>query len=406
LKAPTVLLPDETIDLKKWAVVACDQYTAQPEYWESVCALVGDAPSALNIIYPEAWLHQGDGRIAGVNRAMEEYRASVLTRRIEGFILMEREISAGNRLGLIAAVDLEQYDYGADSKSLIRATEGTILERIPPRVRIRENAALESPHVLMLVDDPDQTLIEPVHAARDRLEPLYDFDLMLGGGRVRGWRVDGAAQAVMLAALARLNERARGLLYAVGDGNHSLAAAKAHWRALRETLPECERADHLARYALVEIGNLHDSSLVFEPIHRVLSGVGAEALFRALREWLRGRGMDLADASGGGIMFSLVGDGVRPLRIDPIDRSLPLSILQEFLDVYLCNHPGVEIDYVHGDDVAFGLAGENSCSLLLKPSEKANLFESVRAGGALPRKAFSMGEAREKRYYLECREIR
>ena len=407
LKAPVILLPNSETEYAKWAVVACDQYTAQPEYWETVGALVGDAPSALHIIYPEARLQEGDARIAHINRAMDHYLAKTLTRRIEGFVLVERQISTGVRLGLMAAVDLEHYDYSAGSTSPIRATEGTILERIPPRVKIRKNAHLESPHVLVLVDDPDQTLIEPLYAARDRFEPLYDFDLMMDGGHIRGWLADGKAEPGMIAALERLHARAKGLLYAVGDGNHSLATAKACWVALKEKLTEEERANHPARYALVELNNLHDASLVFEPIHRTLAGVWAEALHGALLAWLQGCGMGLMDASEDNAMFTLIGEKSRlPLRIEPIDRPLPLSVLQAFLDEYVGNNPGVEIDYVHGDDVAAGLAGENQCSILLKPIDKSILFESVRKSGALPRKTFSMGEAHEKRYYLECRAIR
>ena len=404
LKMPQILLPDARFDLTKWAVVACDQYTSQPDYWRRVQTLVGDAPSALNLIYPEAWLDQGDGRVDAINRAMRDYETTVLTRTITGFVLVERTIAAGRRLGLVAAVDLEQYDFSRGAQSLIRPTEGTILERIPPRVRIRQRASLELPHILLLVDDPARTLIEPLYAARDGLEKLYDFELMAGGGHIRGWRV--GEEAALEPALSGLMDRAEGLLFAVGDGNHSLATARQCWLNIREGLSPEERQTHPARWALAEINNLHDPALVFEPIHRALFGADAQALRRDFAAWLAGRGMALRDCASEKAMFTLTAEGVDwPLRVEGLKNPLPLATLQPFLDEWLAGQAGVSIDYIHGEDALRDLAKEGAVGILLPAMDKHALFESVRRGGPLPRKTFSMGEANEKRYYLEARKI-
>jgi len=405
LRPAEILLPDERYDLSKWAVVACDQFTSQPEYWRRVQESVGGAPSTLNIIYPEAWLNQGDQRIAQINAAMCAYERDVLTRRVAGFVLVERTIAAGRRLGLVAAIDLEQYDFSRGSASLIRPTEGTILERIPPRVRIREQATLETPHILLLADDPGRTLIEPLYEARARLPLLYDFELMAGGGHIRGWHV--AREAALSGALSGLMERADGLLFAVGDGNHSLATARQCWLNLRDTLTPDERGRHPARYALAEINNLHDPALVFEPIHRALFGARFDAVSRDFELWLRERGMSLRSAEAGEAMFAFVdGEGERPMLIEGLANPLPLYTLQRFLDAWLAAHDGSSIDYIHGEAAVRELAGGGALGILLPAMDKHVLFESVRRGGALPRKTFSMGEACEKRYYLECRRIR
>ncbi len=404
LAVPEILLPGEKYDLSKWAVVACDQFTSQPEYWEQVKNTVGDAPSTLNITYPEAWLNQGDERIGRINRAMEEYERSVLTRCVRGMVLVERTIASGRRLGLVAAVDLERYDFSAGSSSLIRATEGTILERIPPRVKIRRHAALELPHILLLADDPGRTLIEPAYQRRDSLEKLYDVELMLGGGHLRGWRVqpDGEMERALSGLLAASN----GLLFAVGDGNHSLATARQCWLDLREGLNEEERLSHPARYALVEINNLHDDALVFEPIHRVIFGADREALMAAFDGWLREKGMALAVCDREAAMFRWVrGQEEVCTRIERCTHPLPLALLQTFLDGHLSNDKDAKIDYIHGEEAVRALSSERAVGILLPAMDKHALFEAVRVGGALPRKTFSMGEAVEKRYYMECRRI-
>ena len=271
LHIPHILLPDEQIDPAKWAVVACDQYTSQPEWWENAERLVGDSPSTLHMIYPEYRLVDGTPDVPAMHETMQQYQNDVLTRAVDGFILIERGTTQGNRLGLMVAIDLEAYDYTPGSKPLIRSTEGTVIDRLPPRVAVRRGAPVELPHVMLLADDPDQTLIEPLYAHRASLRPLYDFELMQSGGHLRGWAVeDRACLDGLLDALCALHAHDNGMLFAVGDGNHSLAAARSYWQELKPTLSPEMCTDHPARYALVELVNLYDPALVFEPIHRAV----------------------------------------------------------------------------------------------------------------------------------------
>ena len=295
LKPDDIYLPAEGIDLRRWAVVACDQYTSQPDYWRRVEAYVGARPSTLHIVQPEINLERAGARIPAIHRAMREYLSNgTLVRAVRnGFTLTERTTASGARLGLVAAVDLEEYDFTPGSGAMIRATEGTIRERIPPRLRIREGAALECPHVMLLLDDPARTVIEPLHARLRETAPLCDFELMENGGRLRVWGVEGNALAPVSDALSALWERSDGFLYAVGDGNHSLATAKARWDALKPALSPEEAQAHPARYALAEIVNLHSPALAFEPIHRVLFGADMEDLVSAYRAHLASRGMKL-----------------------------------------------------------------------------------------------------------------
>lgn len=405
LSAPEILLPDEQYDLSKWAVIACDQFTSQPEYWEKVRQCVEGYPSALNIIYPEAWLDQGDARIEEINQTMCEYEQNVLTRTVNGMILVEREVTAGSRIGLMVALDLEKYDFSKESQSLIRATEGTVLERIPPRVKIRKNAGLETPHILVLADDPKKTLLEPLYENRENLEKLYDFELMLGGGHIRGWLVD--QYDTILPALDGLMNASDGLLFAVGDGNHSLATARQCWLDIKPTLTEEQQKNHPARFALVELTNVHDSALTFEPIHRVVFGADPVELAYDLDMWLEERGMRLTVCTADRAMFRWIQDyRTLPYTIENLDHPLPLAVLQTFLDAWLERHAGAEIDYIHGEDAVRELTMKpKTTGILLPAMDKFTLFDAVRAGGALPRKSFSMGEAVEKRYYLECRRI-
>ena len=295
LKPDDIYLPAEGIDLRRWAVVACDQYTSQPEYWRRVEAYVGAHPSTLHIVQPEIDLERAGARIPAIHRAMREYLSNgTLVRAVRnGFTLTERTTASGARLGLVAAVDLEEYDFTPGSGAMVRATEGTIRERIPPRLRIREGAPLECPHVMLLLDDPARTVIEPLHARLRETAPLCDFELMENGGRLRVWGVEGNALAPVSDALSALWERSDGFLYAVGDGNHSLATAKARWDALKPALSPGEAQTHPARYALAEIVNLHSPALAFEPIHRVLFGADMEDLVSAYRAHLASRGMKL-----------------------------------------------------------------------------------------------------------------
>ena len=399
VRSASILLPATNVAPEKWAVVAVDQYTSQPEYWDEVNAIVGDAPSTLRLTLPEVYLKEGDARIPAMQRCMREYldNGTLIEAVTDGYILVERSTESGARLGLMACLDLEQYDFAAGSQSLIRATAGTVIERVPPRVKMRRGAALALPHVLMLVDDVNCQLIEPLYAARASLETAYDFDLMQGGGHLRGWKVAGEAARRAEAALDALYENCGGLMLAVGDGNHSLAAARAYWLEIRELLPEDERIDHPARYALVEIENLHSPAIQFEPIHRVVTGVDAAALIDDCCEHLR------AECGAGENALTLVTKGREiQLKLD----SHPLRALQAWLDRYLADHPEAEIDYIHGDETLRSLADrEDAVGFMPCAFAKAELFPYIRRLGVLPRKTFSMGQAHEKRFYMEARHI-
>ena len=458
LKPDDIYLPAEGIDLRRWAVVACDQYTSQPDYWRRVEAYVGTRPSTLHIVQPEIDLARAGARIPAIHRAMREYLSNgTLVRAVRnGFTLTERTTASGARLGLVAAVDLEEYDFTPGSGAMIRATEGTIRERIPPRLRIREGAPLECPHVMLLLDDPTHTVIEPLHARLRETAPLCDFELMENGGRLRVWGVEGDALAPVSDALSALWEKSDGFLYAVGDGNHSLATAKARWDALKPALSPEEAQTHPARYALAEIVNLHSPALAFEPIHRVLFGADMEDLVSAYRAHLASRGMKLtaveplsSRASGTkpaepssscacGMKpaepSSFPASGMKPAepsssacgmtptdeaeltfvsgnarasyRVGNPENPLPVAVLQPFLDEYLHSHPAARIDYVHGAAAVESLCQTpHTTGVLLPAIDKSALFPAVRQGGALPRKTFSMGEPDEKRYYMECRKI-
>lgn len=401
LKKADVLLPAAGTVMNQWAVVACDQFTAQPDYWQKAEALVGDAPSTLRITLPEVYLPESEARVPAIHAAMKEYlEKGVLREAVHGFVLVERITQSGVRPGLMAALDLEEYDYSKDSSSLIRATEGTVAARVPPRAKIRSGAPLEAPHVMMLIDDPACTVIEPLYARRTALQKLYDFDLMLDGGHVRGWAVEDADADGVFAAVEKLAAHCGGLLYAVGDGNHSLAAAKMCWNRIRDALTEEERENHPARYALVELVNLNCPALVFEPIHRILFNVDSADLLSGLRARLNERGE--GDAEGEDL---IVFDGAMQLGFKSVQHPLPLT--QDYLDEYLAAHPEAEIDYIHGEDALRALVAAHPHSMGFMPRafDKSELFDSIRRWGVLPRKTFSMGEAVEKRYYLETRRI-
>lgn len=410
-----ILLPGPDAELSAWAVVACDQYTSQPDYWQEVEKRVGAKPSALRITLPEIYLAQSESRVPDIKKAMAQYLREGLLREAvkRGFVLTERTTQHGARLGLLAAADLNSYDFSANSRSMIRATEGTILSRIPPRLKIRQGAALECPHVLLLADDIQKTVIAPLYARRGELRPLYDFPLMMGGGHLRGWAVEepgllhGVREA--LAALKSRLPKENPLLLAVGDGNHSLATAKTHWEQVKEGLSPEEAANHPARFALVEVENIHDPALRFEPIHRVLFHVDGEAVLRDFQEYGGARGMEMEEGMPGpgeqGAVMLVHGKALSLVFKHP-GASLAVGTLQRFLDDYLQRHPEAEIDYIHGEQALRGLcAQEDTAGFLLPALSKEALLPAVREEGALPRKTFSMGEAHEKRYYMECRRI-
>lgn len=431
LHVPTVLLPGPNIDLSAWAVVACDQYTSQPEYWETVERLVGGNPSSLRLVLPEVYLDSPhrEKLIEKINRTMRDYVAQgVLVEQPPGFVLVDRKDSRGmSRRGLIAAIDLEHYDYTADAQTLIRATEGTIIERLPPRIQVRKKACLEIPHIMVLIDDPDCTVIEPLLARK--LPRLYDTALMLGGGHVAGYGVhDPTLIRGVADALARLVGKAaasgkKPLLYAIGDGNHSLAAAKALWENMKNASSGQVPERHPARYALVELVNIHQQELAFEPIHRVLFNTRVPTVTKAMQDFYRRQGSgfmvvpcaapdavsrELRNARQDGRQtIGFVGEGACGLLTIMNPRyAIAVETLQVFLDDFLRAQPDTRIDYIHGDDALIRLGSQpGNIGFFLPAIDKHALFTTIVLDGALPRKTFSMGEADDKRFYLECRKI-
>ncbi|MBR6753461.1 MAG: DUF1015 domain-containing protein [Clostridia bacterium] len=401
-----IYLPAPHIEKKKWAVVACDQFTSDVSYWQQLEEEVGNAPSALRIVYPEVYLSEGEARIPAIRNAMEQYMADgVLTKQVEnGFVLMERTTQSGSRIGLVAAIDLEDYDYTPGTSAPIRATEGTILSRIPPRVKIREGALLESPHVMLLMDDPRDTVLGEVYKNRDQLPVLYDTELMAGGGTLKGWAVTEENQKEALyAALKQLNEDCNGFLFAVGDGNHSLATAKACWENKKATLSPEAAANDPARYALVEIVNLHSPALSFEPIHRMVFGADGQQMLLDFAAYVRKK--DMAAKPGDDIVFVWEGHKTG-LSIHKAGELLPVAVLQAFLDRFLQENKKCEIDYVHEAEAVEKMSMDQGAGVLLHAIEKSSLFPGIVSGGVLPRKTFSMGHGHEKRYYMECRIIK
>ena len=412
-----ILLPQDC-DLTLWSVVACDQYTSQPEYWQRVEERVGRAPSSLRLILTESSLDgpHVETDIMDVNNTMSRYlREGRFVQLEQSMIYVERTLHNGRvRRGLVGMVDLEQYDYEPGSRAPVRATEGVILSRIPPRVAVRKNAPVELPHAMLLCDDPGRTVIEPFTAQKDQMEPLYDFPLMEEGGRVAGWRLgpaqlDQAAQAMSRLAdpdsfRTRYHTDAPVMLFAVGDGNHSLATAKeCYERQKRLTSPD-RWASLPARFALCELVNLHDDSLEFEPIHRVVFHTDSQALLTALIHHFPGASRG---ATGRGqVLHYVCGAGEGDITIPNPPFQLPAETLQLFLDEYLAGHAG-RVDYIHGETVARQFAARSgNIAFLLPTMDKAELFPTVIRDGALPRKTFSMGQPNDKRFYLEARKIR
>ncbi|MGB4594789.1 MAG: DUF1015 domain-containing protein [Anaerolineaceae bacterium] len=426
---PEILLPKPGIDLKKWAVVACDQFTSQPEYWEFVSDYVGDAPSTLHLILPEVWLESADvkDRIAATKATMHRYMSNGIFDAHQGMMLVEREVSGGTQTGLVVALDLETYDYNKGSQTLIRATEGTILDRLPPRMMVRRGAPIELPHILVLYDDPEMKVLESVRIHRDELKVAYDLDLMQGSGHLTGLWVDQpdliASVMDVLAAMIEPATYARKyelpanpppLLFAVGDGNHSLATAKAIWEEIKPGVGK----DHPARYALVELVNLHDPSLQFEAIHRALFNVPSsllEGLISELGElvkvWpvadINALADTVNDTNASYQRFGVITpDGYQVYELLTPSHNLPVGNLQPYLDSFLKQNPAVKIDYVHGDDVVNSLGrAKGNVAFYLPAIGKSAFFRTIILDGALPRKTFSMGHAKDKRFYMECRKI-
>lgn len=407
-----LLIPADRSSLTEWACVACDQFTSQPKYWEGVRLLVGGHPSTLDLILPECYLDEAPQRISRIHQAMRDDLArGVLAPAVSnGFVLVERNTSSGARVGLVALLDLECYDPARGSRSLVRASEETIAERVPPRMTVRRGAALETSHVLLLVDDPMHSIVEPLFHRHDELDRLYDFPLMMGGGHLTGYAVTAPADiAAVYDALDRLRARLdpdNPLLFAVGDGNHSLAAAKACWEEIKPGLTPEQTVTHPARFAMVELENIHDDALRMEPIHRVLFGCDGDDLLNDIAAFAAGKGASLA-AGPQAQEVTVVYEGKEVvLSVEGSPYKLAVGTLQAFLDQWLVSHPGARLDYVHGEDTVRSLvAGEGAVGFLLPPPDRDRLFPTILSEGALPRKTFSLGSANEKRYYLECRRL-
>ena len=430
-RSPRILLPKPGIDFRKWAVIACDQYTSEPEYWRGIEREVGDAPSTLHMILPEAYLGtpEAPARIGRIQSTMRAYLAEGLLREREGPVYVERTLGHGIRRGLMLELDLEQYDFGRESTSPIRPTEGTMVERLAPRIEVRRGAELELPHVLVLIDDPAGTVIEPIGAEQQALAKLYETELMASGGGVAGYAVDATRSERLFHALRALADPqafaarygvAAGtpvMLFAVGDGNHSLATAKAYWDSVKASLATV----HPSRFALVEVENIHDPALRFSPIHRLLFGVCTDVRKALSEEFgtrfsctelataaeMRGR---VRDARGKSHAAGLIGPGKRFSVIEVADphSTLPIGTFQPFVDQLITRGGASHVDYVHGDETLERLAlnADSVVGLHLPALAKLELLRMVVREGALPRKTFSMGEADEKRFYMESRRIR
>ena len=408
---PADILMPKTDSMEKWAVIACDQFTSDQAYWDRVRKNAEGAVSTINLILPEAELgtEKEAEHTAVINATMKRYMdEDVFTTYPNSFVYVERQLENGSiREGLVGMVDLDAYDYSTGATSAIRATERTVAERIPPRQRVRRDAPIELPHILMLCDDHDKKLIEPIGAKKDSLKKLYDFDLMEGGGHITGWLVEGKDVDEFNKALAdytaTVGEKYKGLkgvpmVFAVGDGNHSLATAKSCYEELKKNHPGEDLSNHPARYALVELENIHDPAQVFEPIHRVIFKTDTEKLLAALQK-------DACPEGGFPVQW-YTKDASGTVYLDRAKSELAVGVLQGFLDEYLKDNAG-EIDYIHDDDALISLAKQDGAIGFLMPAmEKSQLFRGVIADGILPRKTFSMGHSREKRYYLEGRKIK
>ncbi len=403
-----ILLPDfSSTDAAKWSVIACDQYTGDPSYWEDVSRTVGGAPSALNLILPEVYLEEADveRRIGNIHAQMQQYLEQGVFRTYENAMVYVERVQGNGvlRAGVIGKIDLEAYDYNKGSTSPVRATEATVLERIPPRMRVREQAPLELPHIMILIDDPQDAVIGGCAAAKSGMEQLYSTELMCGGGSVDGYLMGETEQARFQQALSALLEREenRVLQFAMGDGNHSLATAKACYEAMKKAQPGVDFSEHPARYALVEIVNLHSEALQFEAIHRIMMQTDTEQLMAYLTAELA-----LSEEETEQPVTVVLNGAQRTLYVHKPTSNLAVGSLQNALDAYLQEHAG-KIDYIHGIETVERLAAQpDSIGFLLPDLHKSLLFPSVQKDGALPRKTFSMGHAEDKRYYMECRKIR
>ena len=414
-KRGNILIP-KNVDMEKWSVVACDQFTSEPEYWKELDSIVGDAPSTLRITLPEIYLEENDveDRIKKINSTMEEYlNKDLFTELTDSMIYLERTQADGKvREGLMGIVDLEDYSYEKGSQTLIRATEKTVIERIPPRVKVRENALLELPHIMILIDDEKKDIIESLKEEVTDSDIVYDFELNMNGGHIRGYKLNENSMNEIDSKLEKLADKNyfeskygvtdKGvLLFAMGDGNHSLATAKACYENLKKTMSKEEYLDNPARYALVELVNLHSSALEFEAINRVIFDTDKEDLLNELQKYYN------INKDGNGQKVRVITDNLNEdWYIENPKSNIAVGSIQMFLDEYLKDHKG-KIDYIHGEDVTTELGSkEGNVGFIFDAMEKCDLFKTVILDGALPRKTFSMGHANDKRYYLESRKIK
>ena len=414
-KRANILLP-KNIDMTKWSVVACDQYTSEMDYWNEVEKIVGASPSTLRITLPEIFLEDSDvnERINKINDTMKEYLDEDLFYELkDSMIYLERTQADGRvREGLMGMVDLEDYSYEKGSQTLIRATEKTVIERIPPRLKVRENALLELPHIMILIDDEKKKIIEDLKNEVTDSDVVYDFDLMENGGHIKGYKLNNDSITKVEEGLEALcdkeyfekkyNVKDKGiLLFAMGDGNHSLATAKANYENLKKTMTPDEYLNHPSRYALVELVNLHSEALEFEPIHRVIFDTDVNKLIEELYKYY-----DINE-EGNGQYFELVTKDIdKKLYISNPKSNIAVGSIQMFLDEYLKDNKG-KLDYIHGDETTKNMGmEENNVAILFEAMPKEELFRTVILDGALPRKTFSMGHSYDKRYYLEARKIK
>lgn len=403
VKVPKILLPKKGIDMEKWATIACDQFTSTPEYWERLVAFVGDSPSTLKLTCPEIYLSRDvSGEVKKVQAEMRKYLDEGIFDEREGFVLVERQVGKDYRIGLMAAIDLDAYDWHR-VRTPIRATEDTLMERLPVRISIRKGAEIEAPHAIILMDDREKDIIEPLYAARDGFEKLYDFELNMGGGHIRGWLVPRQREQEILDKIAALNTPElqiekygsdAGIMLAVGDGNHSVATAKVCYEELKQSLTGEQQKTCPARYMLVELVNLHGGGMEFSPIHRYFK-VRDDEFVAKLKASLYGDGRLKIMYKGGEEYIKC-----------PENAGTAITEIQSLVEAYI-KETGAEIDYVH-DVIHLKECVDKSdgMGIVMPAFSRSDLFGYVVNVGNLPKKAFSIGEAEQKRYYLECRKIK
>lgn len=400
VKACDIYIPNENIDKEKWAVVACDQYTSEEQYWEEVKEFVGEEPSTLKVIYPEVYLEEDKEkkakRLNEINKNMEEYvQKGIIVPLKESMVLVERSIDKRKRVGVVCSIDLEEYDYNMDKNPLIRATEKTITSRIPPRLEIRKDALIELPHILILIDDNKKEIVEKLYQLKDTLQLVYDINLMKQGGNVKGYAIND--KKLIEEFIKKITDNTKdGITMVVGDGNHSLATAKDHWNNVKENLSKEEVKNHPARYALVEIENIYDEGLDFFPIHRSLFNVNEEKFVKELTEKLNGEGT-----------IKLYYKNEEKLVNCPKNTIETFKIVQKFIEDYLAENKETTVDYIYGENNLKCVCDQKEgLGILLNSIEKSDLFPYVAKKEVLPKKTFSMGNAYEKRYYIEGKIIK